>query len=206
MITIIIADSFKKGSKAAGCCGLVSFGKKQNLFQQQRKAIKSIFPKSKIIYVYGFDHKKFSTFIKKNPIESDTQPVFNSLYSKHSEGYSLSLALKEITTDEDCLVLFGYEPVDKDHLKHIKNTKHSIAFINRDNRTNLGCILDNNSKKINHIFFGLDNYIANTYFLKKNEIKILREVIKHNSIHNMFLFEIINSIISRNGTLFPMVI
>jgi len=205
MIVIILADSYKKGSKSNGCCGLIPFGKNQNLIQQQHRAIKSIFPKSKIVYVYGFDGKKFGSYIKKHPLV-DTKTVFNENHSKHSEGHSLSLALEEVDQDQDCLIVFGYDPLDKDELNHIKSTKRSTALLGRHNKTNLGCIVDRSANIINHIFFGLDNYISNTYFLKKTEVQILKQILQTSNTNNMFLFEIINSVISKNGILTPMVI
>lgn len=205
MIAIILADSYKKGNKSSGCSGLIPFGKNQNLIQQQHKAIKSVFPKSKIIYVYGFDGKKFSSYIKRYPL-SDTQIVFNENYAKHSEGYSLSLALEEVENDQDCLIVFGYDPLDTDQLNHIKSTKKSTALLGRHNKTNLGCVLDSSSNTIHHIFFGLDNYISNTYFLKKLEMQILKQILKTGAANNMFLFEVMNSVISRNGILTSTVI
>lgn len=205
MITIVIADHFKKGMKSLGCVGLTEVTQKQNLFQQQYKSIRSVFPKSKIVYIYGFDGKRFSSFLKKQPL-NNLVSIYNGLYSKHSHGYSLSLGLDKINNEDSCLIVFGYEPIDKTLLKNIKNAKRSVAIIDSKKESNVGCVLDHEENKINHIFFGLENYISNIYMLKKQELKILRDVYRSKQIDNMFLFEIMNNVIANNGTLTPMVI
>ena len=205
MITIIIADHFKKGMKSLGCVGLMPFNKRQNLFQQQYKAIRSVFPTSKIVYIYGFDGKRFTSFLKKQSIQNLVS-IYNGLYSKHNHGYSLSLAINKVKQHDDCLIVFGYEPIDKNVLKNIKKTKHSTAIIEPDKESNIGCILDHDTNKINHMFFGLENYLSNIYLLKKEELTILQNIAIDKEIDNMFLFEIMNQVISNNGTLTPTVI
>lgn len=205
MITIVIADHFKKGMKSLGCVGLMPFNQRQNLFQHQYKTIRSVFPTTKIVYIYGFDGKRFSTFIKKQPVENMVS-VYNGLYHKHNHGYSLALALNKIGRSQDCLILFGYDPIDKSTLKNIAASKWSTAVIEPQKESNIGCILDPESNKINHIFFGLDNYISNIYMLKQQELAILQNIANNKNIDNMFMFEIMNYIISDNGHLTPMVI
>lgn len=201
MITIIIADSFKKGMKSRGCVGLLPYNKKNNLFQQQRDSIRDVFPRSDIIYIYGFDAKRFNSFIEDNNETNSAQYILNNQYSEYSHGHSLYLAKDRIAQSDECLILLGYEPISAKTIKAAKKTKKSSVLLDTKNQSKLGCVLDHNTKIISHIFFDLDNHISDIYLLKKPEIDILTECLEHEKIHNMFLFEIMNNIISRKGKL-----
>jgi choline kinase len=201
MITIIIADGFKKGMKSRGCVGLLPYNKKNNLFEQQRDSILGVFPRSDIVYIYGFDAKRFGGFIEDTGETGSTQYILNSEYSEYNHGHSLYLAKDRIAQSDECLILLGYEPVSTKIIKAAKKTKKSSVLLDTKNQSKLGCVLDNNTKIISHIFFDLDNHISDIYLLKKPEINILIECLEHEKIHNMFLFEIMNNIIARKGKL-----
>ena len=200
MITIIIADSFKRGMKSKGCPGLIPYNKKTNLFQQQCSAVRSIFPKSDILYVYGYDSKRFSGFVENSP-QPNTRYILNPEHPIYSHGHSLYLARDKISQSDECLILLGYDPILPKEIGVAKKHKKSSAIIDLKKKSKLGCILDKETRSINHIFFDLDNHISNIYFLKQPEITILKDLLEHDNVHNMFLFEIMNNIISRHGKL-----
>jgi hypothetical protein len=202
MITIILADHFKKGMKTQGCVGLLPYDKNKNLFQQQHTSIRSIFPRTSIRYVYGFDYQKFDSFIVDNKY-SNIQYILNTNYSG-GDGYGLSLVKDEIINHKECLIMHGYEPLSTKKMDLIKKHKKSLALIDDDTQSKLGCIIDPISSTIKHIFFDLDNYISNIYLLKEEEIKILTQLLKDKKTYNMFLFEIVNSIIENNGKIEPL--
>jgi choline kinase len=201
MITIIIGDHFKKGMKSQGCAGLIPYNKKYNLLQQQCSVISGVFPKTDILYIYGFDAKRFNYFIEDNHIKNTTY-ILNKEYNDYSHGHSLYLAKNHIVNCDECLILLGYDPISVGDIKRTKKIKHSSALLDHKNKSRLGCIVDKKNGYISNIFFDLENYISNIYLLKKPEISILKEVLDSgDKVHNMFLFEIMNSIISHEGRL-----
>lgn len=201
MITIIIADNFKKGMKSRGCAGLLPYNRKSNLFQQQYDSIKSVFPKSDILYVYGFDAKKFDAFMEDKSDHYAPYTIKNNKYANYNHGYSLYLAKDAISQASECLILLGYEPISSKTIRMAKRTKQSSVLLDDSGDSKLGCILDQNSGSVSHIFFDLDNHISDIYLLKKPEIRILTSLLENSNIYNMFLFEIMNNIISQNGKL-----
>jgi hypothetical protein len=198
MTILVIADTFNKGMKSQGCVGLLPYNKKYNLFQQQYKSIRSVFPKAKILYVYGFEGKKFLNFINGTPI-TNMEILFNPEHNIHNHGHSLYLAKEYLETTDECLILLGYEPININYLKALHKMKKSTAIITKDSDSKLGCILEKDSNNLTHIFYGLSNYINNIYLLKKPELQLVLKLLNHDNIHNMFLFETINLILSQHG-------
>ena len=186
--------------KSKGCAGLTPYNKRANLFQQQCSSIKKIFPKSDILYVYGYDSKRFGSFLE-NHTQDDTYYILNKEYPIYNHGHSLYLARDKISQSDECLILLGYDPILPKEIGVAKKHKKSSAIIDLKKKSKLGCILDKETRSINHIFFDLDNHISNIYFLKQPEITILQELLENDNVHNMFLFEIMNNIISHHGKL-----
>jgi hypothetical protein len=205
MIVIIIADNFKKGMKSQGCVGLLPYNKKNNLFQQQCESIKSVFPKANILYIYGFDSKRFILFTSTAKI-SHVDPIINNDYYKYNHGHSLSLIEPRLSKEEECMVLLGYDPLNNKHILPLKKRKVSTALIAKKTESKIGCIIDSQTQKINHIFFDLDNPMLNIYLLKKPELQLLCKSLNQENIKNMFLFEIINNIILNNGNIEALVV
>lgn len=200
MKVIIIADSFKKGMKSRGCAGLLPYNKKNNLLQQQFETVRNIFPKSDIVYIYGFDSKRFNNFTEDLGA-TNIQYVQNKNYDVFNHGHSLSLVKNNIAASDECLILLGYDPILPKTIDKVKKSRKSSVIVDPKNKSKLGCIFDQTTRSISHIFFDLENSVSDIYFLKKPEIDILCNILEDQQIHNMFLFEIMNSIISRKGKL-----
>lgn len=197
MITIIIADNFKKGMKSQGCVALLPFKKRSNLIEQQYDAVKKVFPHTEILYVYGFDAKRLNNYIQSNK-ENEIRYIYNDIHETVGQSYGLSLVRQEIVGHQECLLLLGYDPIKEDHLKTLKKSKRSASVVDDTIDTKLGCVINNNN--IEHIFFDLENPISNMYLLKDKEVDILHSLLLNNtSVKSMFLFETINAIIQNGG-------
>lgn len=199
MIALIIADSFKRGMKSQGCPGLLKYSHKETLLQQQYRVIKSVFPKCKIIYIYGFDSRKLSHIVKTK--YRNIHGIYNHEYSMYNHGYSLYKAASFIREQNKCLIMPGYDPLDKSILLKFKEAKSSsVALIDRE-EPKLGCVMDN-SDKVQHIFYDLHNQISDICMMYRNEMSILSDILEDSSTHNMFLFELINNIITKHGEIY----
>lgn len=195
---IIIADKFQKRMKSKGCVGLIKDKKNKTIIEKQHSIINKYFPKSKIIYVYGFDHKRLESFIAKQKKLDDITYIYNSDFETYNTVYSLYLAQEYL--DQDCCILFGDQILYKSIFNNFEPDIGSQVFINPDSHSDLGCVIQNNI--IHNISYGLTNDLSEIYFLCKSEVLAIREMIQTQNLHQYFLFEIINKLIDKHHTIY----
>ena len=187
---IILADKYQKGNKSKGCVGLIKVSQKINVFEHQYKLIKNNFENFKIVYVYGFDHKKMTNYIDKKKYEN-LIAIHNEQYEEYNYAYALSLASEYIT--KDCFVFFGDAIFKKDIFKNFcKDT--SQIYVNNKQKNALGCVINKN-EIVQNISFDLDNYLMDIYYLKKKDSEIMRSFVMNTDYKNCFIFEIINKMV-----------
>jgi CTP:phosphocholine cytidylyltransferase-like protein len=194
MNIIILGDKFQKRMKSKGCMGLF---KTKNMYRivQQYQTIKKIFPIANMFYVYGFESKKLLNSLEKyQNLIRDVNFIYNDSYDKYNYGYSLSLVSNYLS--DDTIICFGDTSLSNLHLLGIKDQFSKIIISN--NTGELGCVISNS--KIENVFYDLENPIEEIYFIKKQDISILKEILQNKSlgINNMFIFEIINKMIDKN--------
>lgn len=190
---IILADKYQKGMKSKGCVGLIKVNTRLNAFDQQYRLIKNSFKKSKIIYVYGFDHKKMLSYIETKKYD-DLIMIYNEMYENYNYAHSLSLAQKYM--DKDFFILFG-DSIFKKEVFEKQNNQNSQIYINKKQKNALGCILDKN-QLIHNISFDLDNYLMDIYYISKKDSTVMKNIVSNPKFKNCFIFELINKMID-NG-------
>jgi choline kinase len=203
MNVIILGDKFQKRMKSKGSVGLLKINK-DYLIVKQYRAIKKFFPDSKIVYVYGFDSKRFVSVLDNEykDIKDDIEFLYNKEYDSNNYGYSLELAKHYL--EDDTLVLFGYTILSNNILNQINiQDKISKIFITNNNENKLGCVIHNN--RIENIFYDLDNKLEDIYFLTQTDAIILQKILNDKNIvtKNMFIFEFINKLIDNNVCIKP---
>jgi CTP:phosphocholine cytidylyltransferase-like protein len=197
---IILADKFQKRMKSKGCVSLLKVNNKTTLLQHQYSVIKHNFPNAKIRYVYGFDHKKLEVYLAKNSyLQKDITSIYNPLYAQYNHTYSLYLCCKYLTSD--CFLLFGDTILNTKLFNNFKPSNSSKVFISPKNKSNLGCVIHNN--QIHNICYDLDNHILNMYYISKEHIQTLKQVVEDKLSHNHFIFETINKLIDRRCIIEP---
>jgi choline kinase len=150
--------------------------------------------------VYGFDSKRFTSYLKKNFLNyQNLKSFYNSEYDRYNNVYSLNL-IQEYLND-DCIILFGDNIIKPNTFKTFQSTDETQVFINSKIKTRLGCIIQNNT--IYNISYDLDNYLSEIYFIPKNQIDIFKKLISNPINHNHFIFEIINKMIDLNLRITP---
>jgi choline kinase len=196
MNCIIIADRPSKGIKSKGWNGLIKINKRETLIQNQIKVIRQNFPKSKIIYIYGFDYKKVEEYFHYSDVNNLVY-VNNNQFASNGESYSVSMVSEFL--EQDCLIFFGNLILKPSMFKNF-HPKKSQLFITPKIENELGCTF-NDSGFVEHICYGLENYLGNVYYISKNDIEQFKNLITKNHHRNYFLFEIINKMIE-NGSKF----
>lgn len=202
MNIIILGDKFQKRMKSKGCVGLIRVNK-LNILQHQVRYLREAFGDCNIVYVYGFDNKKFLSYLNKN---NDFQknnfiPIYNELYNRYNNGYSLSLAKDYL--DDDCLILFGDNIIGNRVLAKFK-TNGSQIFVAPNIKNRLGCVLVDN--KIENISFDLDNYLYEIYYLSKDHSLLLKQLLQYSKYYNHFVFELINKLITNHCDIKPFIL
>ena len=200
MNIIILGDKYQKRMKSKGCVGLIKINSR-NILQLQHRVLKQVFPEANIVYVYGFEGKKFNSFISKSTLlDNDIISIYNPYYETYNNSYSLSLT-KDFLND-DCLILFGDLILSKKIFDKFINKNDSQIFISKQNKNRLGCIINDN--KIENISYDLDNYLTDIYYLTKFHANMIQNLLTNKINYNCFIFEIINKLIDMNQNIKPL--
>lgn len=192
MNCIILGDKYTKGMKSKGCPALIK-NKNKTIIETQYDILKKQFDHINIIYVYGFDSKRFLSYISKND-KFNIITIFNESYENKNTGYALSLA-KQFLND-NTIILNGYSKLTKTMLKIISKNLDSKIFISDNSTSGIGCIINNDT--IENISYDLENQIADIFYLNKSLASKLSNLLVSNQHHNAFLFELLNKLID-NG-------
>lgn len=196
---IILGAKPIKGMKSLGAFSNIEMAKQKTFLDLQKQNLKKKLNVKNIWYIAGHQHIKLDTH------QDGVSFLYNKEYEYKNNGYSLFLGLQNSTADHIVIifnrVLFHHKIFNR------LNYDRSYVFIN-DNSLNeykLGCII--NDGLIDNIFYNLPNKLTGIYILTGEELRIMRSFIKKSgSIHNMFIFELINSIISMGGKFIPKVV
>lgn len=191
---IILADKYHKGMKSKGCLGLLPVNRKYNIFEFQYNNIKKVFPKSKIIYVYGFDHKKIENFLKQKNKFKDLVAIYNENYETYNYSYSLKQASDYL--NDNSFITFGDVLFKHQIFEKFNPNNGSQIFINSKIKNTLGCTIENSA--IKNISFELNNYLSNIYYLHKKDTTHLFNMVNSKKYMNYFVFELINKMIDNN--------
>lgn len=186
---IIIADKYNKGMKSKGCAGLLRVDKNLNLMQQQHDTIKKNFPKSRIVYVGGFESKKIENFLIQN--YKDVIYVNNVDYENLNDGHSLSLVKNLL--DQNTFIICGYTILEKNIFQSFSKELGNQIVVVPNHEKQIGCII--NEGRIDNISFNLPNYIEDIYYITQKDIRILQDILKETKHKNYFVFELINRLI-----------
>lgn len=199
MNIIILGDKFQKRMKSKGCVGLIKINNK-SIVQYQYRVLRQVFPKANIVYVYGFESKRFYSFVTKNDgLHNDMISIYNANYDRFNSAYSLYLANSFL--NEDTLVMFGDTILSKKTFNKFVANDQSKIFISKKQKYKLGCII--NGSKIENISYDLENYLANIYYLSKTDSMTIKNILDNHSNHNCFIFEVVNRLIDLNKVITP---
>lgn len=203
MNIIIVADKYQKRMKSKGCVGLIKYLNK-NILSHQYQILQNVFPKSNIVYIYGFDNKRLINYIDKKKQKQEykyLQLIYNSQYDTYNNAYSLYLAKNFL--NDDCIIFFGDNIIKSSTFKDFKITQESQVFIDNNSKNKIGCIINNN--QIYNISYDLDNILSEIYFISKSQITLFKNLISDNNNYNYFIFEIINKMIDLNQNFSPFI-
>lgn len=193
---IILGAKPIKGMKSLGAFSNIEIAKQKTCLDLQKQNLKKKLNIQNIFYIAGHQHCK----LDKTP--DNVSFIYNDAYEYKNNGHSLVLGINQSTADHVVLlfnkILFHHKIFNR------LNYDQSHIFINDNvlNEYKLGCIINNGI--IDNIFYNLPNKLTGIYVLTGKELELLKKLVQeHKNIDNMFIFEIINFIISMGGTFIP---
>lgn len=190
MNIIILGDKYQKGMKSKGCIGLIKHNKRSTFLDNQYAILKNLFPKAHIVYVYGFDGKRFANHIKKNKYSISL--VYNENFDKFNSAHSLLVA-KDFLNSET-LVVSGNTFLKTSLFNNFSDTTKSSIFVSKNIQvSNIGCVLTNNI--VENISFDLANTLYDMYFLSSADSVLICDLLSNEKYRNYFIFEILNKLI-----------
>ena len=194
---IILGDKYQKGMKSKGCQALLKLNSSTHIIDYQYAHIKKYFPDSKIIYISGFEHKKLHAFLSVK--YKDIIVVHNQHFENYNNLYSLSLAINFFIGET--FILNGSCVIHKKILSQLDNNLGTQVFVNTNNQSSLGCIID--SGVITNIGFDLPNPLDEIYYISDQDMDSLKAIVNNPKCRNYFVFEALNLLIDNNTTIKP---
>lgn len=161
----------------------------------QYKTIRSVFPKSNIFLVVGHNAHQV---IPKCP--KDVHIIENQKYTEFGEAEEIKIAINATIT-ESVILISGNMVFDDKTLAQIKTSHSSVLVDKRTEDDGAIGIIENNSK-LENMAFGLSNKWCYISHFNGKELDILRNVCNTKTKSNLCNFEVINTVINRNGIIY----
>jgi CTP:phosphocholine cytidylyltransferase-like protein len=165
------------------------------VLEYQINQLLAIDPNIKITISIGFESEKIIHIIDKYS-KSNINFLYNDSYKTTNQSFSIKLFLEEFIDTKNLLVvssgvLWKTNTIDRHTLSGISK----IFTIDKEKENfQLGCSSENNITE--YIFYGLPRVWSECVYLNHDAILAIRHIIEQKSIDQMYLFEIINAIIT----------
>lgn len=177
--------------KSYGPICLLKIGN-ETLLARQLRLINQTFNQAEVIVVGGFEAQKV-----KRELPKGVSFVENKYYAQTNVVHSISLGLTKTTTDR-VLVVYGDLVFNPQTLKIPIYNKSSLVLCDTMKRDEVGCIVHNNT--VFNMMYDLQPKWAQIAFLTGYELSEFKRLVTTKSCARMLGFEIMNHIITNNGT------
>jgi len=202
ILCCIFSYDITKGMKSYGHIGLLKSNDKtstKDLLYNCIKLTQKSFKYKSLYTVLGFEAEKIKKKIEAYKFQ--THILFNNKYSESNQGHAFKLFLSHLATI-DLTGVSGVVFLPVNILIHKLpkiNYKKSWVVIKKKYKkyetNDIGCTVNNNM--INYMFYGIGSHLwTEVLFLNTKDIQtILKNT--DNYYDNMFLFEVINTMIEK---------
>lgn len=192
---LIIASEITKGMKSIGSRSMLSITDSCKVIDQQIHSLKSIHKNIQITVAAGYEYEKVSHYLKKY---KNIDIINNDNYKSTNEAENIRLYMEKHLTIDNLFIINGGILIKKHTIEPsiFKNDVSTIFLLNSlKNSFNLGCSKNSN---IEYIFYELEQPWCECIYLKSRHIKALKNILQTIKIDQMYIFELINKIISYN--------
>lgn len=194
---LIIVPEITKGMKSIGSKSLLEIKKKLCILEYQIESLYQIDKNIRITIGTGFESEKIISLLKKHKTVSH---VHNTNYKTTNHGYLLKLYFDYKNSFNDLLIISnGILLKNKCINKTMLNNESKIFLLDKEKENfNLGCA-DSQQEKTEYIFYDLPQLWSECLYLSKKDVATLQDIMQNSSIDQLYLFEIVNEIINKNG-------
>jgi len=193
MIFILIASMPDRSMRNMVNKALVHINKDTYINHQIKNLLK-INKKAKVLVVCSFESKKIYDNMIKHPRVTYIQHKYHD-YS--NVGESLKTIIDYIPNDSVIHVLDLCMVIDPNVFKQIVFKESSIIVDqSKKFKSKIGCVTHNNTAEF--VFYDLPQKICEHFYINKKDIILFKHILKTYIKNNMYLFEIINTMISHN--------
>jgi len=195
--TVVLLSSLPIGKSMYGTpVSLYPINSKETVLDIQYQAIKTVFPKSDIYIITGFNTLQV---VNRRPL--GLRVLENQNYEHGGEVEELRLGLNIINTPS-IITISGNMIFNDEALNQIR-TKHSSILVDStiENDNIVGTITDN--AKLENISFGIPNKWCGISHFTGKELESLKSLANIKSKANLCMFELINTLVhNRNGIIY----
>ena len=195
----IFAYEITKGLKSIGPLGLTKRNSRAKPFLlEQMEYVKNVFGGTDFYIITGFENKKIESILPKKKYITT---IYNDKYNTKNHGLATKLFLDKIKNNlknyDGCLILEQNTLLKKIKYKHKKRSWIATVSKHIGDSDNLN-VLSIDNKQVKYLFYRIEgNFWCHNLYLTSRD---LERIIGLDSLFhdNMFLFEIINSVIDSN--------
>ena len=179
--------------KSIGSKSLLKIKNDKHIIEYQIEQLLNINRNIKITVATGFDHDKIHKITEKYGINI----LYNPNYENTNFGKSIDLYLKQNATAQNLLiigsgVLFKRNTLSSNHMRH----GSKIFILDKPkNNFDIGC---GQGTIVEYLFYDLPDAWTECVYLDKFAIDKLKNIIQCKPIEQMYIFEIINDLLSHN--------
>jgi hypothetical protein len=154
--------------------------------------------RSKILVVCGFENKR----IMSNIVKNKRVTYINHRHNEYSNiGESIKEAIKQIPDDQNITIINLSMVIDPKIMKQIKPKDSSIIRnTSAKFKSKIGCT-HNSNNIVEFVFYDLEHKICEYLYIDKKDNMLFKNIVKNHIKDNMYLFEIINTIIHHKITI-----
>jgi len=196
---LILIPEITKGMKSIGSKSLLKIRKTKHIIDHQIEQIQSISKKIRIHIATGFDNEKIKKIVAKhNNVYTNINIIHNTDYELSNYGRSVELLVNSLESNSNGLFILCSGVLFKKNTFHhtcLKNNSKIFLLNNPKTNFNIGCSYGDT---IEYMFYDLPEPWAECAFLNADAIEKLRNIIATKAIKQMYVFEILNDLISQN--------
>lgn len=197
MYYILIASMPDKSMKYMNNKALIKMNKDVFINHQIKNLLKSN-NTAKILVVCAFENKRISEYILKHKRVIHINHDYNE-YSNIGESIKAAMAL--VPNNQDIAIINLSMIIDPKIMKQIKPKNSSVVSSRSIKfKSKIGCTY-NSDNSVEFIFYDLENKICECLYITKKDNKIFKNIVENYIKNNMYLFEVINTIIHYKMTI-----
>jgi choline kinase len=190
---LILVPEITKGMKSLGSKALLDIKKHTKVLEYQIHNIKNLDIKTQITVATGFEAEKIHSVLDQLSIEY----TFNPTYKETNQGESIRLYLEKYSPKHLLIINNGILMKNNTLNKLMLSGCSKLFLLDKAKENfNLGCAPTTASTE--YIFYDLPEPWAECVYLDKKDISVLSTIVQQNKTSQMYLFELLNEMLSSN--------